>query len=107
MKGKGQGVSALVKPSESQRTLESLGADLLFLVGRFRQMDAVVSMRSYQPLVRLLEEQCTVEEDAGGKRVWVKANEEVGCDSLQSPTEPDAGYSGHKGKGYSVQVMET
>jgi hypothetical protein len=107
MRGQGEGVFALVKPSESQRTLESLGADLLFLVERFKQMDAVVSMSSYQLLVRLLKEQCTVEEDGGGKRVAVKANKEVGSDSLQSPTDPEAGYSGHKGKGYSVQVMET
>ncbi len=66
-----------------------------------------MSMSSYQLLVRLLKGQCTVEEDAGGKRVAVKANREVGSDSLQSPTDPEAGYSGHKGKGYSVQVMET
>jgi len=107
MKGQGEGVFALVKPSESQRTLQSLGTDLLLLVERFRQIEAVVSMSSYQLLVRLLKEQCTVEEDGGGKRVSVKPNKEVGSDSLQSPTDPDAGYSGHKGKGYSVQVMET
>jgi len=107
MRGQGEGVFALVKPSESQRTLESLGNDLLFLVERFRQIDGVVSMSSYELLVRLLKEQCTVEEDRGGKRVSVKPNKEVGSDSMQSPTDPDAGYSGHKGKGYSVQVMET
>jgi hypothetical protein len=107
MRGQGEGVFALVKPSESQRTLESLGSDLFFLVERFRQIDAVVSMGSYELLVRLLKEQCTVEEDGGGKRVSVKANKEVGSDSMQSPTDPDAGYSGHKGKGYTVQVMET
>jgi len=107
MKGQGEGVFALVKPSESQRTLESLGTDLLFLVERFRQIDGVVSMGSYQLLVRLLKEQCTVEGDGQGTRVSVKANKEVASDSLQSPTDPDAGYSGHKGKGYSVQVMES
>jgi len=107
MKGQGEGVFALVKPSESRRTLESLGADLFFLVERFRAIDGVVSMSSYGLLVRLLKEQCTVEDDGGGKRVSVKSNKEVGSDSLQSPTDPEAGYSGHKGKGYSVQVMET
>ena len=107
MKGQGEGVFALVKPSESQRTLQSLGTDLFFLVERFRRIDGVVSMSSYQLLVRLLKEQCTVEDDGGGKRVSVKSNKEVGSDSLQSPTDPDAGYSGHKGKGYSVQVMES
>ncbi len=28
-------------------------------------------------------------------------------DSLQNPSDPDAGYSGHKGQGYTVQMMET
>lgn len=37
----------------------------------------------------------------------VKPNQEVPSDSLQNPSDPDAGYSGHKGKGYQVQVMET
>ena len=32
---------------------------------------------------------------------------EVGIDSLQSPTDPDVGYSGHKGKGYHAQLVET
>ncbi len=26
---------------------------------------------------------------------------------MQNPSDPDAGYSGHKGKGYQVQVAET
>ena len=28
-------------------------------------------------------------------------------DSLQNPSDPDATYSGHKGQGYQVQIMET
>ena len=28
-------------------------------------------------------------------------------DSLQNPSDPEAGYSGHKGQGYQAQVMET
>jgi hypothetical protein len=107
MNRQGEGVFSLVKPSESGRTLQTLGADVLDLVERFRGMDAVVAMSSYQLLVRLLREQCTVEEGAGGKKVSVKPNKEVPSDSLQSPSDPDAGYSGHKGKGYTAQVVET
>ena len=31
----------------------------------------------------------------------------MSADSLQSPHDPDVTYSGHKGKGYEVQVAET
>ena len=37
----------------------------------------------------------------------VAGNKEVSSDSLQNPSDPDAGYDGHKGKGYQVQVAET
>jgi len=37
----------------------------------------------------------------------VKPSKEIPSDSLQNPSDPDAGYSGHKGQGYQVQIMET
>ena len=39
--------------------------------------------------------------------VEVKKPKEIPSDSLQNPSDPDATYSGHKGQGYQVQVMET
>ncbi len=106
---RGESVFSMVKPSESAKTLESLGKDLFFLTERFRDETQVTSMNSYQLLIRLLKEQCTVERDAQtkGQKVSVKPNKEVTSDSLQNPSDPDAGFSGHKGKGYQVQVMET
>jgi len=64
-------------------------------------------MTSYQLLIRLLNEQCVVEGSDSGATVTIKPNKEVPSNSLQNPSEPDAGYSGHKGKGYRMQVMET
>jgi hypothetical protein len=77
-------------------------------------------MDEYRLLERLLEEQCHVgkkgdgrpeadDDDAGEGRVpiAVKEPKEVRSDSLQSPHDPDVTYSGHKGKGYEVQVAET
>ena len=61
-------------------------------------------MSSYKLLLRLLKEQCIVEENA---RVFIKPNRDVPSDSLQNPSDPDATYDGHKGKGYQVQIMET
>ena len=39
--------------------------------------------------------------------VVIKPNKEVPSDSLQNPSDPEAGYCGHKGKGYQMQVMKT
>jgi hypothetical protein len=42
-----------------------------------------------------------------GNPVELKNPKEIVSDSLQNPSDPDATYSGHKGQGYQVQVMET
>jgi hypothetical protein len=96
-----------VKPSESSRKLQELGNDCFLLVERFKDHEGVVSMASYQLLVRLFNEQCVVEKTDAATAVVIKPNKDVPSDSLQNPSDPDAGYCGHKGKGYQVQVMET
>lgn len=96
-----------VKPSESSRTLGEVGGDCFLLVERFKGNEAVAAMSSYQLLVRLFNEQCVIEKADGGAVVVAKPNKDVPSDSLQNPSDPDAGYCGHKGKGYQMQVMET
>jgi hypothetical protein len=39
--------------------------------------------------------------------VAVKPEKEIRSDSLQNPSDPEAGYSSHKGQGYQAQIMET
>ena len=39
--------------------------------------------------------------------VTLKQPKDVGSNTLQSPSDPDATYSGHKGKGYQIQICET
>jgi hypothetical protein len=108
MTKKGESVFSLVKPSESTKTLAALADDVFTLVERFRGTEPVVAMSSYQLLARLLKEQCIVERvDTHTTQVSVKANKDVPSDSLQSPSDPDASYDGHKGKGYQVQVAES
>ncbi|MGK2906985.1 MAG: transposase [Desulfuromonadales bacterium] len=96
-----------VKPSESSRTLQEVGNDCFLLVERFKDQEAVVSMTSYQLLLRLFGEQCVLQKTDAAPSVVIKPNKEVPSDSLQNPSDPDAGYCGHKGKGYQMQVMET
>ena len=100
---------SLVKPSESGKTLEMVARDLFALVRRFRDHEEVKSLHSYNTLLRVLKDQCCVteEKDDQPAGVEVKSPKEVSSASLQNPSDPDAGYSGHKGQGYQAQVMET
>jgi hypothetical protein len=108
MTKQGDAVFSMVKPSESINTLATLANDVFNLVERFTGNEQVVSMSTYQLLARLFKEQCIVERvDTHTTLVSVKANKDVPSDSLQNPSDPDAGYDGHKGKGYQVQVAES
>ncbi len=99
---------SLVKPSESDKTLKQVSADLFDLIAQFKDQSAVSSMHSYKLMQRVLADQCRVETDeAGGVQVAIKKPAEIPSDSLQNPSDPDAAYSGHKGQGYQVQIMET
>lgn len=99
---------SMVKPSESSHTLKQLADDLFYLIERFRHFDKVISMSSYQLLVRVLKEQCLVETDNQNEpRVMIKENKDVSSSSLQNPSDPDAGFDSHKGKGYQGQFSET
>jgi hypothetical protein len=99
---------SLVKPSEAQKTLETVSGDLFHLVERFADHGQVSSMYSYATMVRVLKEHCEIKEEEGGAaELRVKASREISSESLQNPSDPDAAYSRHKGQGYQVQVMET
>jgi hypothetical protein len=100
---------SLVKPTESGKTLEGVARDLFVLVRFFEENDDVKSLHSYNTLLRVLKNQCRVTEakDDQPEAVEVISPKEVPSDSLQNPSDPDAGYSGHKGQGYQAQVMET
>ncbi|WP_339138440.1 MAG: transposase [Candidatus Electrothrix sp. GW3-4] len=100
---------SMVKPSESTKTLQMVAEDLFFLINRFCSRPDIASMKTYQLMTRVLKEQCITEqgENTDEPRVILKANKDIPSDSLQNPSDPDAGYSGHKGKGYQAQVAET
>lgn len=98
---------SMVKPSESQKTLATLVNDLFCLVTQFKTDSEVVQMHSYKQLVRILNEQCHIKQKDSITTVEVKSPKEIPSNSLQNPSDPDATYSGHKGQGYQVQIMET
>jgi hypothetical protein len=98
---------SLVKPSEAEKTLQMVSSDLFDLIEQFKDAPKVCDMHSYKLMKRLLNEQCNVDRSNGGPKVKVKAPKQVPSNSLQNPSDPDATYSGHKGQGYQVQIMET
>jgi hypothetical protein len=105
--------------SETRRRLSVCARDVWRLVDLFRGSRSVRKLEAYRLLGRLLKDQCEILEtpvvgsdgDADvaepGVPVEVKDPKKVRSDSLQSPHDPDVTYSGHKGKGYEVQVAET
>lgn len=98
---------SMVKPSQAQKTLAKVSNDLFDLVQLFKSESKISDMHSYKQLERILKEQCNITESETGNKVEIKAPKEIPSDSLQNPSDPDASYSGHKGQGYQVQVMET
>jgi Transposase DDE domain/Transposase domain (DUF772) len=80
---------------------QNVAEQLLGMVNRFAGDAAVAARTSYQAMVRILHEQCIVTEQK------VELRRKVGATVMQNPSDPDAGYDGHKGQGYQVQISET
>ncbi len=107
------------KSTETQRRLKVGARDTFRLVDRFKQDAVVLKLKSFGILMRLLLEQCEISEQAAPAEkddadaqeapvpVALKESDEVSSESLQSPHDIDVTYSGHKGKGYEVQIAET
>lgn len=89
------------RPSETRGRVQAAAEDVYRLLVQFELDKAIIALDSYQVMKRLFREQCTVSEAA------VVLIDKPSSDSLQNPSDPDAGYSGHKGKGYQAQVSET
>jgi len=96
-----------VKPSETSRTLQEIGNDLVYLIERFRPYGTVCALPEYRLLDRVLHEQFTVTGTCPNTHVTVKPPKDVSSDSLQNPSDPTAGYDAYKGSGYQAQIMET
>jgi hypothetical protein len=101
------------KPGQRHKTLKSAASDMHTLLEMFKDRRDIAAMQSFKLLRRLFSEQCVVrevqcpEDSRGPVEVDVKEPKEIPGDSLQNPSDPTAAYSGHKGQGYHVQIMET
>lgn len=102
-----QGFFADVTGAESRRRLEQAAQDLALLVDRFRDDPEIAPLPAYQLLARLFREQCEVRTEGSAPVAVLRDPKDIASDSLQAPSDPDATYSHHKGKGYQVQLGET
>ena len=106
------------RSTEGRRRLSVCARDVYRLCELFGST-AAEGMEEFALVQRLLQDQCDVvkkeqrpspdDDDTGegGVPVELKAAKDVDSASLQSPHDPDVTYSGHKGKGFTVQVAET
>lgn len=105
--------------ADGPRRLAVVARDVGRLVARFEKHEAITQTEEWKVLKRLFDEQCVVKDKPqnpgpdeddhgdGAAPVELKPATEVASDSLQSPHDTDATYSGHKGKGYATHVAET
>lgn len=98
---------SMVKPSDSSKTLQTVSSDLFDLFEMFKADPDVKKMNSFKLMERVLNEHCNVVESENRKDIELKKPKEIPSSSLQNLSDPDATFSGHKGQGYQVQVMET
>ena len=106
----GEGCFSNTAPSVSRRRLVEAGQDLLGLVHQFADT-AATELPSYTLLSQVLTEQFeTVDEGAGDTKSPLavpRKPEDMPCDGICNPADPDASYNAHKGVGYMAQIVET
>jgi len=94
-------------PVPREEALQTVGEDMVVLLERFAEMEAVASRSSYKALDRVFKEHCEITA-RGRMKLREKALDENGQSSrtLQNSSDEGAGYSGHKGAGYQVQLAQ-
>jgi hypothetical protein len=103
----GPGCFASTKPSESKRRLPEAAGDLHSLLVQFESTPAA-ALESFALLRRIFHEQCELVPSPGAETpIRIKEPQEIPCDNVLNPADPDASYNTHRGVGYLVQVMET
>ena len=106
----GNGAFANTAPSVSKRRLGEAGQDLLALVLQFRDT-AAAKLSSFAILERVLRDQFEIVDDECGdrdaKRAAIRDPQDVPCDTVGNPPDPDASYNAHKGQGYMAQIVAT
>lgn len=96
------------------RRIQQSAEDLHFLIEHFSGNPNLNGRSTWQALIRVFQDQCELKPAQGrrGKPVILlkeKAKDPDGKSSnvLQNPSDPEAGYDGHKGPGYQLQLAQS
>jgi hypothetical protein len=87
-----------------------IGQDMAELVSRFGEDGKIAGTGSFKSMKRLFEEHFELPGEAGAeplKRPKSVTKEGRSAETLQNPSDPDAGYNGKKGAGYQAQIAQT
>ena len=80
---------------------QQVAEDMHFVLAFYDDEHAITNKDTYKQLQQVFEEHCQVVEDA------VTVRPKSGARALQSLSDPDATYDGHKGRGHQAQLSET
>jgi hypothetical protein len=104
--GSGYDIFGAIKPNQRRARLLETAKDLYALIQLFSGDSRVQGMETFKRVLKVFKDQRDLVVPEGGLEpaVELKDPSEISPDSLQNPSDPDAGYSGHKGKGRQVQI---
>jgi hypothetical protein len=90
-----------------EQSIREVAEDIAELISRFCEDENITARTSYTALTRVFTEHCEVGEETIAV-VLPKAIDENGQSArvMQNPSDVDAGYDGHKGPGYQVQISQ-
>ena len=96
------------------RRVQQTAEDLHFLIEHFQANPRLNTRSTWQALIRVFQDQCELKPAKGrrGKPVILlkekaKDPESKSSRVLQNPSDPEAGYDGHKGPGYQLQLAQS
>lgn len=86
---------------QRRRLRQQVAEDMYFVLQFYDGEEAITNKDTYKQLLRVFEEHCEVIEEA------VQVRPHSDSRALQSVSDLDATYDGHKGRGYQAQLCET
>ena len=86
---------------QRHRLRQQVADDMYFVLKFYDGQEAITNKDTYKQLLRVFEEHCEVIEDA------VTVRPKSDSRALQSLSDLDATYDGHKGRGHQAQLTET
>jgi len=90
-----------------EQSIQEVAEDIASLIARFGDDENMNSRTSFAALTRVFSEHCEVTATEIAL-VLPKAEDENGRSArvMQNPSDLEAGYDGHKGPGYQVQISQ-